>query len=68
MQNKKETIMKYIKWIQIAYYFTQMRMARCAWEYLRGSNYSGMINKDARCLEAMNDMNSFYIKYCRAIQ
>ena len=42
------------------YYWIQMRMARCAWEYLRGSDYSGMTNKDPRCLEAMNDMNRYY--------
>ncbi|MAF24166.1 hypothetical protein CL634_01065 [bacterium] len=49
--------------MKIVYYWVQMRMARCAWEYLRGSDYSGMINKDARCIEAMDDMNRYYLRY-----
>ena len=44
------------------YYWIQNRMARCAWEYLRGTDYSGMISKNPRCIEAMNDMNYYYLK------
>jgi hypothetical protein len=54
--------MKISRYIKIVYYWMQNKMARCAWEYLRGVDYSGIINKDTRCLEAMRDMNKYYLK------
>jgi len=61
--------MKIIKWIKIAYYWLQMRMARSAFEYNRTYYGDSIYSSDdhfMRTVEAMDDMNKYYMKYCKA--
>ena len=49
-----------IKRIMITYYWVQMRMARCAFEFnLEQTGYP----IEGRTQEAMDDMNHYYLKY-----
>ena len=55
--------------LTVAYYWLRMRMARGAFEYNKtyyGDSIYSCDDHFMRPVEAMNDMNKYYLKYCKA--